>query len=274
MFITGSIKQFKAHTRRLIKETTKIAVGTLGQGSTERLQNAQNYANPELMQNFENLNKKAKAFLIMQLRLARKNKMARRFSLQDKLFALGLMKQSPKGYKFLQNIFALPAKRTLSRLSSKIIFETGMNKGTLDYIKNNVKNWEDKKKLCSLVFDEVALTPHLTFNESKDLINGFVEIAEERKQKFADHALVFMIRGICSSWRQSIAYYFCTGTVSAPELEKILKEMIPQLSTAGLKPLALVCDQGSTFRSCFKNLKATTSRLPTDHEKRYGRFYL
>lgn len=240
----------------------------------ERLKNAHKHAgNVELMANFEKLGNKARAFLIMQLRLARKNKMARRFSFQDKLFALALMKQSPKGYKLLENIFALPTKRTLARLSERIVFECGVNESTLIYIKNSTKNWDERKKLCSLVFDEVALTPYLIYNENKDKINGFVEIAGERKQKFADHALVFMIRGICSSWRQSIAYYFCAGTVAAAELEKILKEIIPKLSEAGLKPLALVCDQGSTFRSCLKNIKATTARLQSPHERRSSKLF-
>lgn len=265
-----TIKQFRAKTRRFIKVATKLATDSLGQTATDRLQNALQHANQDLIQNFDSLNKKAKSFLLMQLRLARKNKMARRFSLDDKLFALALMKQSPKGYKLLENIFALPTKRTLARLSSKIIFECGINKNTFDHIKENVKHWGRKERLCSLVFDEVALTPRLVYNESKDEIEGFEEIAGERRQKFADHALVFMIRGICSPWRQCIAYYFCAGTVAAAELEKILKELIPRISDAGLKPLALVCDQGSTFRACFKNLKATTARMQTSHKNPYG----
>ncbi|RVE39984.1 hypothetical protein evm_015366, partial [Chilo suppressalis] len=197
----------------------------------------------------------------MQLRLVRKNVMARRFSLNDKLFALTLWKQSPKGYRLLEKMFALPNKRTLERLSGKIDFECGINKNIIDHIKETIKGWDIKKKLCSLVFDEVALTPRLIYNENKDKINGFVEIGEERKQKFADHALVFMVRGICSSWRQSIAYYFCAGTVSAAELQNILKQIIPRIFETGLVLLALVCDQGSTFRSCFKSMKKDTAQF-------------
>lgn len=264
----------KSKTRKLIKETTKIAADSLRHSNMERLQNAQQYAgNMELIVNFEKMSKKARDFIIMQLRLATKNKMARRFSLEDKLFALALMKQSPKGYKLLESIFALPTKRTLARISERVVFECGINENTMNYVKNITKNWDEQKKLCSLVFDEVALTPHLTFNENQDKINGFVEIAGQRKQKFADHALVFMIRGICSSWRQTIAYYFCAGTVSPADLEKILKEMIAKLSEAGLKPLALVCDQGSTFRSCFKNIKATTARLQYPHKRQSSKLF-
>lgn len=120
-------------------------------------------------------------------------------------------------------------------------------------------------------FDEVALTPRLTYNERKDKIIGFVEIAAERKPKLADHALVFMIRGICSSWRQCIAYYFCEGTVSAAELHNILHEMVPRIANTGLQPVALVCDQGSTFRSCFKKLKEATARLRSNQGRENGK---
>ncbi|CAG9786340.1 unnamed protein product [Diatraea saccharalis] len=252
----------KNTTRQCIKKCIKIAIDSLNQTNTECLQNAHKEAeNHVLLKNFEYLDKKSKAFLLMQLKLVKKNKKAQRFSIEDKLFALTLMKQSPKGYKLLEKLFILPSKRTLSRLSNRIEFECGVNKNIFEHIKINIKDWDIKKRLCSLIFDEVALTPRLAYNESKDKIYGVVEIAGERKLKLADHALVFMVRGICSSWRQSIAYYFCDGTVSSPELLNILKEIIPLLVETGLKPLALVSDQGSTFRTCFKSLKNSTAQL-------------
>ncbi|XP_063371190.1 uncharacterized protein LOC134659477 [Cydia amplana] len=113
---TSSVREFNSKTRRFIKQTKQIAAESLGQTAAERLQSAHEHASLDILQDFEKLNKKAKAFLLMQLRLARKNKMARRFTFQDKLFALALMKQSPKGYKLLENIFALPTKRTLARV--------------------------------------------------------------------------------------------------------------------------------------------------------------
>ncbi|RVE49086.1 hypothetical protein evm_006207 [Chilo suppressalis] len=92
-----------------------------GDTSSQRLQSAHNLSESYL-KDFDKLNKRAKEFLIMQLRLVRKNVMARRFSLNDKLFALTLWKQSPKGYRLLEKMFALPNKRTLKRLSGKIDF--------------------------------------------------------------------------------------------------------------------------------------------------------
>ncbi|XP_045448260.1 uncharacterized protein LOC123656638 [Melitaea cinxia] len=196
---TGKSLCFNKEIRNYVKKCKKIAVDNQKKTNSQILQSAQKQTENHLfMKNFYKLNNKAQAFLLLQLKLATKNKMARRFSLEDKLFALALMKQSPKGYKLLEKMFALPNKRTLVRISNTIDLECGINENIFEYIKKTTKDWTISKKLCSIVFDEVALTPRLTYNESKDKIIGFVEIAGERKPKLADHALVFMIRGICS----------------------------------------------------------------------------
>lgn len=51
-------------------------------------------------------------------------------------------------------------------------------------------------RYCSLIFDEVSLSSGLNFDGSADLINGFVNSGFYKSQELADHALVFMIRGI------------------------------------------------------------------------------
>uniref|UniRef100_UPI00200EA831 hypothetical protein n=1 Tax=Escherichia coli TaxID=562 RepID=UPI00200EA831 len=86
--------------------------------------------------------------------------------------------------------------------------------------------------------------------------HGF--ISENDTPKFADHDLVFMIRGVCAAWRQPIAYYFCQGTIPASELTKILNKIVDAVKSTGLEPLAFICDQGMTFQSAIKNLQAAT----------------
>lgn len=60
------------------------------------------------------------------------------------------------------------------------------------YITHNFKNWNITQKLCT-VFSINSLTPHLTFNEKKEKILGFVDIAGGRKMRYSDHALVFIL---------------------------------------------------------------------------------
>lgn len=59
----------------------------------------------------------------------------RRFSLDEKIFALTLYKQGPRHYRLLERIFALPARTTLRRLLSTITLHTGINDGVYNQIK-------------------------------------------------------------------------------------------------------------------------------------------
>lgn len=77
-----------------------------------RLQQAQDFISSK-----EFLKKKVNTatfrFIDSQLQQQHKRSRGRRFSLDDKMFALSLMKQSPKGYRLLQHTFALPSRKTL-----------------------------------------------------------------------------------------------------------------------------------------------------------------
>lgn len=113
--------------------------------------------------------------------------------------------------------------------------------------------------MCSVIYDEMSLETALTYNKNKDTINGFVELNTKKKQ-FADHALVFMLRGAVFNWQQPVAYYYCQGATSGLELKILLKEVISAVVGCGLKPIALICDQGASFQSALRSLKADTAR--------------
>lgn len=104
----------------------------------------------------------------------------------------------------------------------------------------------------------MALEPGLTYTY-KDEINGFVEQPEKIKQ-YADHALVFMIKGVVYKWQQPIAYYFCEGSISGVKLKEILNKIVTAVGETGLQPLVLVSDQGASFRSALKTLQEETRR--------------
>lgn len=95
------------------------------------------------------------------------------------------------------------------------------------------------------------------FYTPTDEISGFVETVEKQK-KFADHALVFMIKGIAHNWKQPIAYYFCEGATSKNDLKNIIKEVVSAVQKTGLIPLALVSDQGTSFQAALNSLKEDT----------------
>lgn len=193
-------------------------------------------------------------FTKLQFREIKKKKMGRRFTKKEKIMALALYKQGPKAYRWLWNVFVLPSPLTLSRLLATAALKAGINESIFKNLKMRVKKMKNSDKLCILMFDEIAIAPHLDYNRKKDEIVGFVNNGKNIKIRIADHAIVFMIRGISKNYKQAVAYSFCAGSTEKTELVRQLKEVIQKLHETGLNVLATVCDQGASNKSAINYL--------------------
>ncbi|KAI8436197.1 hypothetical protein MSG28_004268 [Choristoneura fumiferana] len=147
--------------------------------------------------------------------------------------------------KFTKEKDELLIERRHQNILSSIIFQ--------------VATWEENKKYCSILFDEVALEAALTYDKHKDNIIGFVDLTE-RTNEFADHALIFLLRGAIHKWQQPLAFYFCKGATSGIQMKKIIKDVVAAVTNTGLLPVALVSDQGTSFQSALKSLQEDTRR--------------
>lgn len=143
-------------------------------------------------------------FIQTQIRLAGKHPQGRRFNVEDKIMGLILHKQSGKAYRTMSKMFCLPSKKTLTTLLSRIPIVPGINEVIFDNLKSNVKLLTKRERLCIILFDEVSIDPHIDVNfKSKDF-DGFVHNGLHKTNVIADHALVFMIRGLTSRWKQPL----------------------------------------------------------------------
>ncbi|KAI5641715.1 transposase protein domain-containing protein [Phthorimaea operculella] len=167
----------------------------------------------------------------------------RRFTLKEKILALSIMKQSPKGYRFLRKIFILPSPQTLLRVLSMANIRPGINKNTMAQIKKATEKMTVEDRLCIVLFDEMSLKPNVTYNDRKDRVTGFVTNGEDTKPEFADHAQVFMVRGLMKNYKQPVAYTFSQAATKGAELAMQLKTVITDLQAAGVIVVATVCDQ-------------------------------
>ncbi|KAK9719472.1 Transposase protein [Popillia japonica] len=74
-------------------------------------------------------------------------------------------------------------------------------------LKRTVVNMMDKDKYCVLLFDEMSLDASLSYDSKVDQIVGWEDYGDGHKNiAFADHAIVFMLRGIKRKWKQPIAF--------------------------------------------------------------------
>jgi len=144
----------------------------------------------------EKINKTTLEFIESQVGNQHKKSNGRRYTLNDKIFALSIFKTSPKAYKFLSKIFALPCETTLNTLLEKIPFLPGINSHIEENMEYQVKQLKPMDRTCIILFDKMALEPGLRYDKKNDLMFGFEHFGKTVTNKFADHVLVFMIKGV------------------------------------------------------------------------------
>ncbi|KRT85536.1 hypothetical protein AMK59_972, partial [Oryctes borbonicus] len=93
--------------------------------------------------------------ILSQLRGSEKKPIGRRFTVHDKVLALSLQRNSPKGYRLLQRIFSLPSVRPLRRLVIKVPFSPGINPVILESLKTITASLSQMERYCTLVFDKI-----------------------------------------------------------------------------------------------------------------------
>jgi hypothetical protein len=197
-------------------------------------------------------------FLRTQLRIAGKKPKGRRWTNEEKIMALPLYKKSPKAYTLLRSFVPLPSKRTLNSLLQQIPFSTGVHADLVTHLSIHASEMAEEDKFCILLFDEMSVKPNLFFDSHHDRIDGFEDLGKGGKtDQVAKYALVFMVRGLFSNWKQPVAYYFSHSSTSALIISSMLKEIVPLIISSGLKVMATVCDMGTNNVRALKLLGAS-----------------
>ena len=73
----------------------------------------------------------------------------------------------------------------------------------------------------------------------------------------ANHALLFMVRGLHRKWKQPVAYYLSRGSTKAEMLVQFLKEVLDACQNVGLNAVATVSDMGTNNVKAMKLLGST-----------------
>jgi hypothetical protein len=95
------------------------------------------------------------------------------------------------------------------------------------------------------MFDEMSGRELLLFTHKIDSIESFEELGRHgRASNIANHALVFMIRGLCKGWKYPVAYCLTTGNTKREMLVNFLMEVLKAFQNAGLEVVPTMCDMG------------------------------
>lgn len=158
-------------------------------------------------------------------------------------------------YQYMKCIFALPSKKTLNALLEGVPFRTGINKNIFETLSERAKGMEPCDRACVLVFDEMSIREHLSYDPSTDRIVGVEDCGESgRTENVANQAMVFIVCGILKKWKQPVSFYFSKDGISANVLVDLIREVLSACFEADLKVMATVCDLGSKQVKALKML--------------------
>ena len=202
--------------------------------------------------------------------MSQRHKKGYRWNFNDKMIALSIYYQSRKAYKVLKKIFRLPSKSTLQRSLQKTDIRPGFNTKILNAMEVKAKTMSSQDRLCALVLDEMSIKEFAQYDRTHDTIEGFVDLGESGRGRYlANHALVFMLRGLHAKWKQPIAYFLSSGPVDHKTLKVLVDNCLEKVENTGLVIKILICDQGSNNRSLFKNISKSKTSFTFNNREIY-----
>ncbi|XP_029340931.1 uncharacterized protein LOC115033089 [Acyrthosiphon pisum] len=266
--LTPRCKKFYSITNQLIRKQRQSVVKK--ELFKNRLKRAEKFADSYMINKLNGkVTAAASLFTRLQLRETMKKKRGHRFTLEEKMLSLSIYKRSPKCYRLLSNLFTLPCKRTLNNLLSTVSIGPGVSPVVFQVLTENVKKLKPSERYCSLIFDEISLSSGLNYDSSANKIDGFVNSGSYKSQELADHALVFMVRGIKKKYKQPVSFTFCQGATNQHELARQIKEVIQKVSRTGLHIVATVCDQGKPNEGAIRLLNDETRAYCIKNNREY-----
>jgi hypothetical protein len=221
------------------------------------------------------LTKEGQQFFAAQLHLATKRARGRRYSNSMKSFALSMFYKGPKAYKFLSSIFALPSKSSLDVWLQGMLVPPGLNEQVLHALSFRVNELNTRDRVCALLIDEISIKSNLCYDRQMDVVVGYEDLGGYggRTKLIATNALVFMVRGLASNWKQPVGYIITQSACKAAKLQNLLLDVIDKLHSIGLVVAVVISDQGSNFLQLTRLLGVSTERPYFEHLNR-KHFYM
>ena len=177
-------------------------------------------------------------FVATQIRVGTQKAKGARWTSSEKAVALALFHSSPKAYRMMRKLLCLPSVTALRRAMQKICIFPGFNANILAALRTKVSTLPSP--LCVLAFDEMSLKEEVTYNVELDQVEGFEDFGHTRSQYVANHATVFMVRGLLQPWKQAVGYCLSSGPIQGTMLKQTLLECLEKLSDIGLDVKVIV----------------------------------
>ena len=155
------------------------------------------------------------------------------------------------GYNnLLRHGLPFPSLRTLQRRMENINFEPGILHQVFHLLSCKVEHLGEEERLCCLTLDEMSLSPGIEFDRGTGKVVGGVTLADHSGR--ATHGLVFVLGGLCSRWKQVVAYDFTGNATNGSAFKPIVLKIIECAEEIGLRVTTVTSDMGSANRAMWK----------------------
>ena len=184
-----------------------------------------------------------------------------KYSPEVRSFALTLHFYSPRAYEYVRGVCKnrLPAPRTLRSWYASVDGGPGCTSESLVAIKLKVDEAlaKNKKIVCNLVMDEMAIRKHIHYDHIQKKYHGYVDFGnsyenENVEKDIAKEALVFLINAVNDRWKIPVAYFLVDG-LNSTEKTDILREVLIFISQVDVTICSVTFDGAtSNFAMCKK----------------------
>lgn len=248
-----------ARNVQVLKRKLKNALTTIRKLKRHLVKNVGANADSNKFVNISSLTVFQKEFVLHQIRNGKVVKNGRRWSKKMKTFFSLVRQNSPKCYHLLSTELILPSKTSVVRLHKQFPLHPGFNNsGIFKCLKEICQKMKSQEKHCSLMFDSMSIKKFFQYEKHSDKVIGLVDMGEfGTTSSVATNAMVFMIRGLSTNWKQAICYVLIGNSLVPCLLWKMITKCIKNIEKAGLLVVNIVCDQECNQQKLFRQLNVT-----------------
>ncbi|KAJ8978026.1 hypothetical protein NQ317_000485 [Molorchus minor] len=126
-------------------------------------------------------------------------------------------------------------------------FGSGILEHVFTILRTKVECMKLEEREAVLLVDEMAIKPGLEYDTALEKVVGrptMLKSDGSNKENIATHALVFMLGGLTTRWKQTIAYEYTGTSYCAKEANQLIKNIICKCHHIGLNISVVISDMG------------------------------
>lgn len=165
-------------------------------------------------------------------------------------FCLTLHYYSPRAYNYLRSKFKnnIPSISAMRNWYSTIKATPGFTDIAFESLRKMSEDYEakhNKKLLCNVMADDMAIRRHSQYNPSTMKFDGFIDIGRKLEGQnnlpLAKEALVFLVSGVNEDFKIPVAYFLSNG-LNGTERADLTRNVLIRLSEIGIDVVSLIFD--------------------------------